>query len=101
MSWNVRETDVCRLESVGMRPWKKLYILDFITLLSLDNDVLETSKRRAMFCNILSQIFIVKFTYNMLITINYLQSGAYRSCYNTILNLRSTQLNYPTYNSYG
>ena len=37
-----------------------LYILDFIILLSLDDDVLETSKRRAMFCNILSQIFIVK-----------------------------------------
>ena len=33
------------------------YILDFIILLSLDNDVLETSKRRAMFYNILSQIF--------------------------------------------
>ena len=45
-----------------------LYILDFIILLSLDNDVLETSKRRAMLCNILSQIFIVKcFTKSLLI----------------------------------
>ena len=32
----------------------------FHYLLSLDNDVLETSKRRAMFYNILSQNFIVK-----------------------------------------
>ena len=47
-----------------------LYILDFIILLSLDNDVLETSKRRAMFYNILSQIFIVKcFTKSLLIQI--------------------------------
>ena len=38
-----------------------LYILDFIILLSLDNEVLETSKRRAVLCNILSQIFIVKY----------------------------------------
>ena len=37
-----------------------LYILEFIILLSLDSDVLETSKRRAMFYNILSQIFIVR-----------------------------------------
>ena len=36
-----------------------LYILYFIILLSLDNDVLETPKRRAMFYNILSQNFIV------------------------------------------
>ena len=36
--------------------------------LSLDNDVLETSKHSAMFCNILSQIFIVKcFTKSLLI----------------------------------
>ena len=35
-----------------------LHILDFIILLSLDNDVLETSKHRAVLCNILSQIFI-------------------------------------------
>ena len=34
----------------------------FHYLLSLDNDVLETSKRRAMFYNILSQNFIVKFS---------------------------------------
>ena len=34
----------------------------FNYLLSLDNDVLETSKRRAMFYNILSQNFIVKQT---------------------------------------
>ena len=47
-----------------------LYILDPIILLSLDNDVLETSKRRAMFYNILSQIFIVKcFTKSLLIRI--------------------------------
>ena len=40
-------------------------------LLSLDNDVLETSKRRAMFYNILSQIFIVKcFTKSLIIRIN-------------------------------
>ena len=32
----------------------------FHYLLSLDNDVLETSKRRAMYYNILSQNFIVK-----------------------------------------
>ena len=70
---------------------EKNYIYS-ISLLYFHLIILETSKRRAMFCNILSQIFIVKFTYNMLITINYLQSGAYRSCYNTILNLRSTQL---------
>ena len=38
-----------------------IYILYFITSFLLDNDVLETSKRRAMlFYNILSQIFIVK-----------------------------------------
>ena len=36
-------------------------ILDFIILLSLDNDVLETPKRRAKFYNSLSQIFIVKY----------------------------------------
>ena len=48
-----------------------LYILDFIILLSLDNDVLETSKRRAMFYNILWQIFIVKcFTKSLLIRIH-------------------------------
>ena len=33
--------------------------LHYIYSISLDNDVLETLKRRAMFCNILSQIFIV------------------------------------------
>ena len=38
-----------------------LYLLDFIILFLLDNDVLETSKRRAMFRNILSQIFIIKY----------------------------------------
>ena len=32
-------------------------------LFSLDNDVLETSTRRAMFRNILSQIFIVKYCF--------------------------------------
>ena len=37
-----------------------LYMLYFIILLSLDNDVLESSKRRAVFYNILSQNFIVK-----------------------------------------
>ena len=37
-----------------------LYILYFIILLSLDNDVLETSKHCAMFYNILSQNFIVE-----------------------------------------
>ena len=43
-------------------------MLDFIILLSFDNDVLETSKRRAMFYNILLQIFIVKcFTQSLLI----------------------------------
>ena len=37
----------------------------------LDNDVLETSKRRVMFYNILSQIFIVKcFTKSLLIRIH-------------------------------
>ena len=36
-----------------------IYSISYI-LLSLDNDVLETSKRRAMFYNILSQIFIVR-----------------------------------------
>ena len=42
----------------------------FHYLLSLDNDVLETSKRRAMFYNILSQNFIVKcFTKSLLIRI--------------------------------
>ena len=40
---------------------KQRYICTrFHYLLSLDNDVLETSKRRAMFYNILSQNFIVK-----------------------------------------
>jgi len=34
-------------------------VLDFIILLSLNNDILEASKRHAMLCNILSQIFIV------------------------------------------
>ena len=38
-----------------------LYILYFTILFSLDNEVLETSKHRAMFYNILSQISIVKF----------------------------------------
>ena len=33
----------------------------FHYVLSLDNDVLEMSKRRAMFYNILSQNFIVKY----------------------------------------
>ena len=42
-----------------------LYILDFIISLSLDNDVLETSKRRAMFCNILSQIFYCQMFYQI------------------------------------
>ena len=47
-----------------------LYTLYFIILLSLDNDVLETSKRRAMFYNILSQNFIVKcFTKSLLIRV--------------------------------
>ena len=42
----------------------------FHYLLSLDNDVLETSKRHAMFYNILSQNFIVKcFTKSLLIRI--------------------------------
>ena len=42
----------------------------FHYLLSLDNDVLETWKRRAMFYNILSQNFIVKcFTKSLLIRI--------------------------------
>ena len=35
----------------------------FHYLLLLDNDVLETSKRRAMFYNILSQNFTVKYLY--------------------------------------
>ena len=48
-----------------------LYILDFIILLSIDNGVLETSKRRAVFYIILSQIFIVKcFTKSLLIRIS-------------------------------
>ena len=37
-----------------------LYIRYFIILFSLDNDALETPKRRAMLYNILAQIFIVK-----------------------------------------
>ena len=42
----------------------------FHYLLSLDNEVLETSKRRAMFYNILSQNFIVKcFTKSLLFRI--------------------------------
>ena len=46
-------------------------ILYFIILLSLDNDVLETSKRRAMFYNILTQNFIVKcFTKSLLTYLN-------------------------------
>ena len=46
-----------------------IYSISYI-LLSLDNDVLKTSKRRAMFYNILSQIFIVKcFTKSLLIRI--------------------------------
>ena len=44
----------------------------FHYLLSLDNDVLETSKRCAMFYNILSQNFIVKcFTKSLLIRIDF------------------------------
>ena len=44
-----------------------MYSISYILLL-LDNDVLETSKRRAMFYTILSQIFIVKcFTKSLLI----------------------------------
>ena len=39
-------------------------------LLSLDDDVVETSECPAMFCNILSQIFVVKcFTKSLLIRI--------------------------------
>ena len=46
-----------------------IYSISYI-LLSLDNDVLATSKRRAIFYNILSQIFIVKcFTKSLLIKI--------------------------------
>ena len=41
-----------------------LYSISYI-LLSLDNDVLETSKCRAMFYNILLQIFIVNCTFNV------------------------------------
>ena len=41
----------------------------FHYLLSLDNDVLETSKRRAMFYNILSQNFIVTMIFIIMITI--------------------------------
>ena len=45
-------------------------ILYFIILLSLDNNVVETSKNRAMFYNILSQNFIVKcFTKSPLIRV--------------------------------
>ena len=46
-----------------------IYSISYI-LLSLDNDVLATSKRRAIFYNILAQIFIVKcFTKSLLIKI--------------------------------
>ena len=46
-----------------------IYSISYI-LLSLDNDVLATSKHRAIFYNILSQIFIVKcFTKSLLIKI--------------------------------
>ena len=46
-----------------------IYSISYI-LLSLDNDVLATSKRGAIFYNILSQIFIVKcFTKSLLIKI--------------------------------
>ena len=48
-----------------------IYSISYI-LLSLDNDVLETWKRRAMFYNILSQIFIVKcFTKSLLIQTDF------------------------------
>ena len=46
-----------------------IYSISYL-LLSLDNDVLAISKRRAIFYNILSQIFIVKcFTKSLLIKI--------------------------------
>ena len=46
---------------------ESIYSISLIILLSLDNDVLETSKRRAMFYIILSPIFIVKcFTKSLL-----------------------------------
>ena len=55
--------------------WLLIYLsFHYIYSISLDEDVLETSKRHAMFYNILSQIFIVKcFTeslFNVLCVIN-------------------------------
>ena len=61
-----------------------LYILYFIIiLLSLDNDVLETLKRYAMFYNILSQIFIVKCFAKSLLEHNssyFVHSNVEKSC---------------------
>ena len=51
------------LDGKGLMPLNlfisSLYTLYFIILFSLDNNILETSKRRAMFYNILSQIIIL------------------------------------------
>ena len=50
--------------------WKRYIYTRFYYFSLLDNDVLETSKRRVMLYNILSQIFIVKcFTKSFLIRI--------------------------------
>ena len=57
------------------------YILYSIILFSLDNEVLETSKRRAMFYNILSQTFIVKcFTKSLVIRIHQTEADIVRDC---------------------
>ena len=56
-----------------------LYILYFIILCLLDNDVLETSKRRAMFYNILLQILLLS---------NVLQN---LSCFEADFGLKKTK----------
>ena len=62
-------TSMLCLRFVIYSPFHYIYTR-FYYFSSLDNDVLETSKRRVMLYNILSQIFIVKcFTKSLLIRI--------------------------------
>ena len=68
MKWSTYIAE--KKESLNLFIFFAIYVLDFIILLSLDNDVLKTLKRRAMFHNILSQNFVVEcFTKSLLIRI--------------------------------
>ena len=76
------------MESLWVFKLGLIVLTRFYYFSSLDNDVLETSKRRVMFYNILSQIFIVKcFTKSLLIVFNCTSNCRRASCHGAFRRL--------------